>query len=81
MSVICMAEFETRMSSKGQVVIAKKIREEMGIRPNQRFIEKREGGKIVLAPVTPLSKAGGILKDMDKRSTKEIIKELKTGWE
>ena len=45
-----------------------------------KFIEKVEGNKIILIPVIPLSKAGGMLKGMDKRPTNEIIKEIKRGW-
>ena len=75
-----MSDFETTMSSKGQIVISKKIRDGMGIKPNQKFIEKVEGNKIILIPVIPLSKAGVMLKGMDKRPTNEIIKEIKRGW-
>jgi AbrB family looped-hinge helix DNA binding protein len=73
-------KFETTMSSKGQVVISKEIRKELGLKPKQKFLEERRGNKIILKPVMPLSTAGGFLKGIDKRPTRIIIKEVKKGW-
>ena len=72
--------FETTMSSKGQVVIAKEIREELGLRPNQKFAERMVGNEVVLRPVLPLSKAGGVLKGIENKPTRLIIDEVKRGW-
>ncbi|MEK6968034.1 MAG: hypothetical protein AABX51_05375 [Nanoarchaeota archaeon] len=74
-------KFETTMSSKGQVVISKHIRTEMGLFPNQKFVEERRGIEIVFKPILPISKAKGFLRGIEKESTSAIIKEVKKGWD
>ena len=73
-------KFETTMSSKGQVVISKEIREELRLKSGQKFLEEKRGNEIILKPVMPISQARGILKGIDNRPTREIIKEVKKGW-
>lgn len=75
------SEFETRMSSKGQVVIVKEIREKLGLAENQRFVEKVENRGIVLKPVKRLSALRGVLKGMESKPVREAIKEVKKGWQ
>jgi AbrB family looped-hinge helix DNA binding protein len=43
---------DTRLSSKGQVVIPKRVREELGLEPGARFHVRVAEGSIVLEPVT-----------------------------
>lgn len=43
---------DTRLSSKGQVVIPKQVREELGLEPGTRFRVRVDEGSIVLEPVT-----------------------------
>ena len=43
---------DTRLSSKGQVVIPKQVREELGLEPGTRFHVRVDEGRIVLEPVT-----------------------------
>lgn len=76
-----MAEkFKTTMSSKGQIVISKEIREELNLEPKQKFTEETKGTEIIIRPVLPLSSSKGILKGMGKMPTDEIIREVKKGW-
>jgi len=72
--------FETTMSQKGQVVISKEIRKELGLKPKQKFIEERRGTEIVLKPVSSILAARGILKGMESKPTKLVIQEVKKGW-
>lgn len=77
-----MNEFETSMSSKGQVVISKEIREALGLRPNQKFVEKVEGTRIVLKPVPTLFELSGSLKYVaKKKSVRQISRWIDKGWE
>ena len=77
-----MEEFETSMSSKGQVVISKEIREALGLKPNQKFVEKVEGAKIVLKPVPTLTELKGSLKHVArKKSVRQISSWIDKGWE
>ncbi len=73
--------FETTMSPKGQVVISKEIRRELGLKPKQKFIEERRGAEIVLKPVSSLLVARGMLKGMESKPTKMVIREVKKGWQ
>jgi len=77
-----MTEFETKMSSKGQVVISKEIRDELGLKPNQKFLEKHKGGEIILKPVPSLTKLKGSLKNIArKKSVRDIGRWIDRGWE
>jgi len=74
--------FETRMSSKGQIIIVQEIRENLGLKEKQKFIERTEHGKIILDPVQDISKLGGILKKMGKgKKIAELVAETKEGWD
>ncbi len=73
--------FETTMSLKGQIVILKEIRRRLNLKPNQRFREYIKDDKIILEPVIPLTELGGSLKNIGKKKTKkQIIREIKSGW-
>ena len=72
--------FDASMSSKGQLVIAKEIREELGLKKNQRFIERIENGKVVLEPVSRLMELKGVLKGKTSKSVKQIMQEIDEGW-
>ncbi len=74
--------FETVLSSKGQVVISKEIREQLGLKEKQKLLETVEDGNIVLKPVPSLLSLGGALKGaFGKKTTQEIMKEIDEGWD
>lgn len=74
--------FETRMSSKGQIIIVKEIRDKLGLQENQKFIEKLQEKRIILEPVPSLSQLGGFLKTMGKnKKTIELVAEARKGWD
>jgi len=82
--VICLGEnvLETRMTSKGQVLILKEIRERLGLSKRQQFIERTKDNKVILEPVPNLVDLGGTLKSMGKnKSIKQLMKEVKEGWD
>lgn len=72
---------ETKMTSKGQVMIFKDVREELGLSKKQSFIERVHEGKVVLEPVPNLASLGGILGKPGKKGIGQVMKEVKEGWE
>ncbi|MFH0862761.1 MAG: AbrB/MazE/SpoVT family DNA-binding domain-containing protein [Candidatus Altiarchaeota archaeon] len=71
------------LSSKGQIVLIKDIREKLGLKAGDKFIEKVENDQIVLKPVKPLAELFGSLRnegDFKGKTTEEIMTEIKTGW-
>lgn len=75
-----MSRFETTISSKGQVVISKEIRERLGLKEKNKLVEELRGNEIILKPIISITKARGMLKGMETESTNEVIKEVKKGW-
>jgi len=41
----------TSLSTKGQIIIPKRIREALGLRPGAKFIIELEGDRLILRPV------------------------------
>jgi AbrB family looped-hinge helix DNA binding protein len=73
--------FDACLSSKGQIVIAKELRDQLGLSQNQILRETIENGKLVLVPIKRPSEMGGFLKGKLGKSAKQLIKETKSGWE
>lgn len=59
------------VSPKFQVVIPKKIREALGIRPGQKVQAIQYGNRIELVPVRPLAEARGFLEGIDTTIERE----------
>jgi AbrB family looped-hinge helix DNA binding protein len=56
---------QTTVSPKFQVVIPKRVREETGVKPGQKFtVLARQGGVITLVPIRPLREYRGFAKGM-----------------
>ena len=64
---------KTKVSSKGQVVIPKEIRDKLGIKPGAILNVSIEGKKIILEPALEPPK---IFVELGKKS-EEILQELK----
>ncbi len=64
---------KTKITSKGQVVIPKDIREKLGLNPGTILNVKVEGKKIILEPA---SEPPEIFVELGERS-EEILKELR----
>ncbi len=54
---------ETRVSTKGQIVLPKPIRKRMGLRPGDPLDAKIESGRIVLTPRRKRSRKARIVVD------------------
>jgi AbrB family looped-hinge helix DNA binding protein len=48
-----LVEMLVRLSSKGQLVIPKSVRQELGLEPGDRFHLEVKEGRLVLEPVVP----------------------------
>ena len=55
----------TTLSTKFQVVIPKKVRERLKLRPGQRFSVVEKGNVVVLVPIGDLSDVRGVLRGAD----------------
>ena len=73
--------FDASLSSKGQIVIAKELRDRLGLSQNQILRETVENVKLILVPVKRPSEMGGFLKGKMSKNAKQLIKETKSGWE
>ena len=74
--------FETTLTSKGQIVIGSRIRKKLGLKPQQKLVGRIQKNKIIIEPVETPIELGGSLRKMAKgRTTEELMKEIKSGWE
>lgn len=62
---------QVTVSPKFQVVIPKKIRESLGLRPGQKVEAIQYGNRIELVPVRPISEARGFLAGIDSEVERE----------
>lgn len=91
------AKFQTgRMTSKGQILIPKALRDEAGLKPNELVdIEMGDDGRIKLSPARPkespeerrariraaLEASVGKYPNPEGMTTDEYMKWLRGGWE
>lgn len=54
------------LSSKYQIVIPKEVREQMDLKPGQKFQVFAMNGQIRLVPVMPIEKLRGMFKDVER---------------
>jgi AbrB family looped-hinge helix DNA binding protein len=52
------------VSAKFQVIIPRRIREALGLRPGQKMQALQYGGRVELIPLVPLAMARGMFKDL-----------------
>lgn len=62
---------QVTVSPKYQVVIPKKIREALGLRPGQKVEAIQYGNRIELVPVRPIAEARGFLAGIDTEVERE----------
>lgn len=69
------------LTSKGQIVIGSKLRKKLDLKPQQRFSERIEEGRMILERLeTPIELKGSLREMAEGKMTDELIKEVKEGW-
>lgn len=74
------------LSTKGQIVIPKRIREALGLRPGAKFVIELEGDRLILRPVRGdiAQRLYGryreldLLKDLEEEHLREIERERRS---
>ncbi|MBC7324328.1 MAG: AbrB/MazE/SpoVT family DNA-binding domain-containing protein [Moorella sp. (in: Bacteria)] len=66
-----------KMSTRGQVVIPKSLRNKLGLKPNTVILFEEMQGKLLLTPIPddPIQAARGILKT--SRTAEELMREYR----
>ena len=64
---------EVTVSSKYQVVIPKRVRERMGLKPGQKLMVIEKGGIISLVPVRELNELRGIARGANTEGLREKV--------
>ena len=74
---------EAKVSPKGQIVIPKRLREKLGIREGEKVtIEEADEVVLVMKKVKkPVQAMRGLFKGKTKRSSVELVRELREEWE
>ncbi len=70
----------TKITSKGQITLPKKVRDGLGLKPGDEieFIAEKGEFKIrKLLPANPFSGYRGYLKDLAGREPEELVKDLR----
>ncbi len=65
-----------RVSPKFQVVIPRKVRESMNLKPGQEVEVLRYDNRIELVPIKPMKEMRGFLSGMDNTFERETDREL-----
>ncbi|MEA3239410.1 MAG: AbrB/MazE/SpoVT family DNA-binding domain-containing protein [Candidatus Bipolaricaulota bacterium] len=74
-----MAIDKTRLSTKGQIVIPKRIRDEMQIKPGDDLVVISKGNQIIIHPLTLetlISEAREAYEQGRTKTTEEVFQEL-----
>ncbi len=71
------------MSSKGQVVIPKEIRDRMGAKRGQKFVIEEVDGSYILIPVpkNPIKALRGLAKGTFRKSATQLVREEREAWD
>ncbi len=74
---------EATVSSKGQIVIPKDFREDLGIKEGQKVVIEEVAGAIVIIPVPkdPVKALRGLAKGITKKSSTQLVRELRGEWQ
>ena len=67
---------KVKVSPEYQVVLPKRVREAMGIRPGQELAVMRYRGRLELIPVQPIEEMRGFLRGVEATIEREEDREL-----
>ena len=74
---------EVTVSSKGQIVVPKVFRDGLGIKEGQKVVVEEVDGAIIIIPVPkdPIKALKGLAKGVFRKSSTELIRELRDEWQ
>jgi AbrB family looped-hinge helix DNA binding protein len=74
---------KVKVSPKGQIVIPKEFRDKFGIKEGEEVIvEELEEGVLVMKKIKePVKAMRGLFKGKFKKSSVELVRELRKGWD
>jgi AbrB family looped-hinge helix DNA binding protein len=68
------------MSTKGQIIIPADIRKKYGLKKGEKLIIEDEDGYIKMIPRTDITKLCGTWKDLDHKTIRKQIEEMRKDW-
>jgi len=74
---------EVTMSSKGQIVVPKEFRDDLGIKEGQRLVVEEVDGALIVVPVPkdPIKALKGLAKGVFRKSSTQLVRELREEWQ
>ncbi len=74
---------EVTVSSKGQIVVPKEFRDDLGIKEGQKVVVEEVDGAIIIVPVPkdPVKALKGLAKGVFRKSSTELVRELREEWQ
>ena len=74
---------ESKVSTKGQIVIPKRLRDKLGIKKGEKVtIEEADEVLLVMKQVKrPVQAMRGLFKGKIKKSSVELVREIRDEWE
>jgi len=73
---------EVKVSSKGQIVIPREFRKELGIKAGQKIAIEEVDGVLFIIPIPkdPVKAMRGLSKGVFRKSSVKLIRELREEW-
>ena len=74
---------EVIVSSKGQIVVPKEFRDDLGIKEGQKVVVEEVDGAIIIIPVPkdPVKALKGLAKGVFRKSSTQLVRELRDEWQ
>ena len=74
---------EVIVSSKGQIVVPKEFRDDLGIKEGQKVVVEEVDGAIIIIPVPkdPVKALKGLAKGVFRKYSTQLVRELRDEWQ